>query len=115
MKYWRNMLIPIPVSLFICAILWVIKSHWVAVSFLSGAIVCWIGEYIFAFLVIRKIQQKRPQSFLWVFYGAEFLKLSLFAGLFVVAIMKIGVLLAPALMGFIANLVFFMLIPLTLG
>jgi F0F1-type ATP synthase assembly protein I len=107
MKYWRSMLIPIPISMLIFFILFFIKSSTVAYSFLSGGAVCWLGEYSFAFLLVNKIKRKRPQGFLWVFYIAEIFKLALFALLFVVAVARLHLLLLPTLIGFIVNLFLF--------
>jgi len=69
----------------------------VALSVLIGALVCLMANAVFAFRIFRQYRTQEPESLLARFYGAEFVKLSLALGLFVIVFTTIGDLSVPAL------------------
>jgi F0F1-type ATP synthase assembly protein I len=79
----------------------------VAIAFLNGALACWLGELCFSAMLYKKISRKKPQGFLWLFFLAEFVKLSVYAIFFVALIKIFHLSLAPTTMGFVINLILF--------
>jgi len=69
----------------------------VALSVLIGALVCLMANAVFAFRIFRHYRAQDPELLLARFYGAEFVKLSLALGLFVIVFTTIKDLSLPAL------------------
>ena len=110
MPHWIKRFSPIPISLVLFMVLCITNSFAVAAAFLSGAFACWLGELCFFAMLYRKISRKKPQGFLWLFSLAEFIKLSIYAVVFVALIKIFHLGLAPATMGFVTNLILFWIV-----
>jgi len=68
-----------------------------ALSVLIGALVCLMANAVFAFRVFWHYRAQDPESLLARFYGAEFVKLSLALGLFVIVFTTVENVSLPAL------------------
>lgn len=74
-----------------------------ALTFLIGAVVCWLANLVFALPLLQKMRRRSQRYFLLWFYVLECLKLTLYAILFVLVFIIWHLAFWPMLLGFILN------------
>jgi F0F1-type ATP synthase assembly protein I len=107
---WQKIALPVTITMIVFIMLWVTNPFIMALSFLAGSVACWLGNAFFALMLYWKIKRKKPQHFLVVYYLGEFLKLAVYAILFVIIAVVFRLHMHPMLSGFILNIVIFALL-----
>ena len=103
---------PVVVNLPLALLFWWVEDKVFALTFIAGALVCWLANLVFALPLLQKITKRSKQYFLVLFYLLECIKLFLYAALFIVILIVWQLAFEPMLIGFILNLCAYGLISL---
>ena len=108
----KLLLWPLLINLPLGLLFYLVEGQVFALTFIMGAIVCWLANGIFAFPLLQKIIKRSRQHFLVLFYSLECLKLFLYSLFFIFSLIIWHLAFEPMLIGFVLNLVAYGLISL---